>query len=254
MEMEPEWKPGKVWVSAATAVSLCVTWMAPGEEYSPRLEYNLEQADISLNQPSSLEWSAVAEQHTGWLPSHVVTGLVTGRTYSFRVHVTAPDGHRVTSEASDPFTVAVPFWCCYSFGHQWQDPPPVDRFSDKELGFFKTLDTPMKVQDWIDQIPMNHELVDDTCLSPLEVVRQNHCHCIEGAMLAAFILSLHGYPALMMDMRACSRDDDHNVTPFQREMHGLWGCSIGCLIADARALGVHLQVEPLLSQVPESSI
>ena len=46
-------------------------------------------------------------------------------------------------------------------------------------------------------------------------LRQNQCHCIEGAMLAAFVLSLHGYPALMMDMRACSADDDHNITPFQ---------------------------------------
>ena len=27
-----------------------------------------------------------------------------------------------------------------------------------------------QVQDWVDELPMNHELVDDTCLSPLEVV------------------------------------------------------------------------------------
>ena len=30
-------------------------------------------------------------------------------------------------------------------------------------------------------------------------------------MLGAYILSLHGYPALLCDMRACSRDDDHDV-------------------------------------------
>ena len=36
------------------------------------------------------------------------------------------------------------------------------------------------------------QVMDDTCLSPLECIRQNHCHCIEGAMLGAFVLSLHG--------------------------------------------------------------
>ena len=48
------------------------------------------------------------------------------------------------------------------------------------MALFQTLDTPQKVQDFIDEQPMNHELVDDTCFSPLEAVRQNHQHCIEG--------------------------------------------------------------------------
>ena len=41
-------------------------------------------------------------------------------------------------------------------------------------------------------------------------------------MLAAYILSLHGYPPLLCDMRACSEDDDHNVAVFQQAGH--WGC------------------------------
>lgn len=69
---------------------------------------------------------------------------------------------------------------------------------------------------------MNHETEDDTCLSALEAVRQNCAHCIEGAMLGAFILSLHGFPPLLLDLRACPRDDDHVVAPFQQG--GKWGC------------------------------
>jgi hypothetical protein len=53
-------------------------------------------------------------------------------------------------------------------------------------------------------------------------VRQNHAHCIEAAMLAAHILSLHGHQPYLLDMRASSQDDDHIVVPFVK--NGRWGC------------------------------
>ena len=69
-----------------------------------------------------------------------------------------------------------------------------DDFSDAERAFFMTLTTPGAIQQYLDSVPMNHEVQDDTCLSALESVRQNQAHCIEGAMLGAYILSLHGHP------------------------------------------------------------
>jgi hypothetical protein len=53
-----------------------------------------------------------------------------------------------------------------------------------------------------------------------QVLRDRSAHCIEGAMLAACALWIHGEPPLIMDMRAV-RDFDHVVAVFRRR--GRWG-------------------------------
>ena len=60
----------------------------------------------------------------------------------------------------------------------------------------------------------------DTCNSVREVLRTRRAHCIEGAMLAAAALWVHGEPPLLLDMRAV-RDFDHVVALFRRG--GRWG-------------------------------
>jgi len=57
-------------------------------------------------------------------------------------------------------------------------------------------------------------------LSVREVLRQRRAHCIEGAMLAACALWVHGEPPLVLDMRA-EHDFDHVVALFKR--NGRWG-------------------------------
>jgi hypothetical protein len=84
-----------------------------------------------------------------------------------------------------------------------------------------TLDTPAKVQDYLDTIPMNHEVTDETFLSAVEALRQNQGHCVESAMLGAYILSLHGRPPYLMSMSAYG-DLSHVVVPFRD--NGQWGC------------------------------
>lgn len=59
-------------------------------------------------------------------------------------------------------------------------------------------------------------------LRTVHAVRQNHAHCLEGAMLGAYILGRHGYGARLMDLRSNAADDDHVVTLFQ--CNGRWGC------------------------------
>ena len=84
----------------------------------------------------------------------------------------------------------------------------------------RRLKTPEKVQDFLNALPANFEIGGQTCLSVREVLRQRRAHCIEGAMLAACALWIHGEPPLLMDMRA-ERDYDHVVALFRRG--GCWG-------------------------------
>jgi len=61
----------------------------------------------------------------------------------------------------------------------------------------------------------NFETGGQTLLSVREVLRQRRAHCIEGAMLAACALWIHGEPPLLLDLRA-ERDYDHVVALFRR--------------------------------------
>ena len=90
-----------------------------------------------------------------------------------------------------------------------------------EFALLKKLDTPRKIQDFIDRIPANFEPEGDTCLSVRQVLRERRAHCIEGAMLAACALWIHGEPPLVMDFNASRADDDHVVALFRRQ--GRWG-------------------------------
>ena len=92
----------------------------------------------------------------------------------------------------------------------------------EELKLFKSLNTPAKVQDYLNKIPVNfEESGKDTCYSPRRVLRENKCHCIEGAILAALILRVNGYPPLLLDLTASSKDFDHVLCVFQKD--GKWG-------------------------------
>lgn len=121
------------------------------------------------------------------------------------------------SMSSDPFKIG---FADFSPVHPLV--PGSRTFTDMELAFFKKhLTTPAKIQTFLDALPMNQEIIDDVCLSPIDTLRQNHAHCIEGAMLAAYLLSLQGFRPMLMDLRSSVDDDDHNITLFQED--GRWG-------------------------------
>jgi hypothetical protein len=82
------------------------------------------------------------------------------------------------------------------------------------------LSTPAKIQGFLDALPANFEIGGQTCLSVREVLRRRRAHCLEGAMLAACALWMHGEPPLLLDLRA-ERDYDHVVALFRRG--GAWG-------------------------------
>ncbi len=91
----------------------------------------------------------------------------------------------------------------------------------KEFVIFKKLDTPVKVQDFLERMPVNFEKGGATCRSPREALRHKKIHCMEGAMLAAAALWYHGRPPLLLDLVTTNNDDDHVVVPFKEG--GRWG-------------------------------
>jgi hypothetical protein len=91
----------------------------------------------------------------------------------------------------------------------------------EEERFLRKLDTPMRIQDYLDSLSFNFEEKGETCMSPRRVLQEKKAHCIEGAFLAAAALLLSGKPALILNLKVDKRDDDHIVTLFKE--HGYWG-------------------------------
>ena len=97
-----------------------------------------------------------------------------------------------------------------------------------ETALFRKLSTPDKIQDFLTGIPINFEPQGDTCQSARMALRNNSCHCIEAAFIAAAALMLHLQPALLMDFQAAGemtiaalfRDGNHWV-PFPEQFHWL---------------------------------
>lgn len=95
-------------------------------------------------------------------------------------------------------------------------------FTKSELGLFKKLNTPAKVQDFLNTIPFNHEESGVGNLkSPVRVLREKNAHCIEAAILGAYILSTHGYKPLLLHLETTKDDYEHVIVPFKE--NGLWG-------------------------------
>jgi hypothetical protein len=93
--------------------------------------------------------------------------------------------------------------------------------SKDELKILKKLSTPHKIQDFLDTIPQNHEEAGDTCRSPRAVLRDKKAHCIEGALLAATALWLHGKTPLLLDLKTTNDDFDHVVALYKEGEY--WG-------------------------------
>src|SRR5207247_10279157 len=90
----------------------------------------------------------------------------------------------------------------------------------KEMSILKRLNTPAKIQKYVDELAYNKEKEGETCRSPRRVLRDKTGHCFEGALLGAAALRVHGYPPLVVDLEAV-RDDDHILAVFKQRGH--WG-------------------------------
>lgn len=93
--------------------------------------------------------------------------------------------------------------------------------TNQQTKIYKKLNTPAKVQDFLDTLKINFEEKGETCRGPLGVLQTKKAHCMEAALLAASILRFHGHKPLLMDLRARRPDVDHIVTLFK--VRGFWG-------------------------------
>lgn len=93
----------------------------------------------------------------------------------------------------------------------------------KELAIIKKLNTPSKIQDFLDSVPFNFEEGGETYRSPQKALIENKMHCFEGALFACLCLSFHGFKNFLLDLKVkdVSKDSDHVVCAF--EINGFWG-------------------------------
>ncbi|MBI2038209.1 MAG: hypothetical protein HYT15_04815 [Candidatus Magasanikbacteria bacterium] len=89
-----------------------------------------------------------------------------------------------------------------------------------ELKILKKLSTPIKIQDFLDTMPVNWEKKGETYMSPRRSLKAKKMHCFEGALFAALVLWVHDEPPLVMDFQN-KGDDDHVIAVYKR--NGYWG-------------------------------
>lgn len=88
-------------------------------------------------------------------------------------------------------------------------------------GLMERLDTPQKMQDYLDSLPINFETRGETYMSPRRMLAAGRAHCFEGALFAAACLAYHGRKPLLLDIQTTPNDDEHVVALFRQ--NGLWG-------------------------------
>lgn len=93
--------------------------------------------------------------------------------------------------------------------------------SKSERAIFRKLDSPVRIQNFLESMPVNFELDSLSYKSPRLSLSTNSAHCLEGALLGAAILAYHGYKPMLMDFQTAYDDEDHVVAVFKQD--GRWG-------------------------------
>lgn len=94
--------------------------------------------------------------------------------------------------------------------------------SPAERAVFKKLDTPNRIQDYLDALPQNFSHSrGGTLRSPRRMIQNPSAYCFEAAVFAAASLAYHNREPLILDLRAIEPDVDHVVAVFKE--NGLWG-------------------------------
>ena len=85
-----------------------------------------------------------------------------------------------------------------------------------EFARLERLDSPQKIQRYLNAVPTNHEIGGETLYSVREVLKNRQAHCMEGAFLAAAALWIHGEPPLVMHLDCDLSDYPHAIAVFRR--------------------------------------
>ncbi|HTX92144.1 MAG TPA: hypothetical protein VMC09_13100 [Anaerolineales bacterium] len=114
------------------------------------------------------------------------------------------------------------------------------RLSPAELKLIAGLDTPGKVQAFLDTVPYSE---DKFYRCPLRVLRDRKAHCFDGALFAAHALRRIGFPPLILELIPNERDDDHILALFKQ--NGGWGA-----VAQSNFVGLRYR-EPVYRSLRE---
>ena len=95
------------------------------------------------------------------------------------------------------------------------------RLNKQEWNILKKLNTPEKIQDFLNSVPFNFEKDGETHYSVRYSLKHNKMHCLEGAMVAAAALWIQGERPLLFDLVTVRPDLDHITTLFKK--NGGWG-------------------------------
>ncbi len=107
-----------------------------------------------------------------------------------------------------------------------------ERFRPAERRLIRRLDTPARVQRFLNRLPYNQEPGGRATLRSFRGVLEHGCaHCLEAALFAAVVLEQHGYPPLVMSFESIDQLD-HVIFVYRRA--GRWGS-----VARSRDPGLH---------------
>ncbi|MHB0977880.1 MAG: transglutaminase-like domain-containing protein [Minisyncoccota bacterium] len=90
-------------------------------------------------------------------------------------------------------------------------------FNKTELKVLKSLNTPQKIQSFLNNLRFRFEK-KDTYNSPRKILKDKKAHCFDGALLAAAVLWINGEKPLLLDLKVeeGKGDVDHVVVLFKR--------------------------------------
>ncbi len=93
-------------------------------------------------------------------------------------------------------------------------------YTKNEIKLFRKLNSPKKIQDYINSIPFNFRK-DGFYASPRFIIKNKKMDCLEGAIFAAAVLEFNGERPLLLDLRSATKpfDYDHVLAIFKQ-----YGC------------------------------
>ncbi len=117
----------------------------------------------------------------------------------------------------------------------------IQLLTPSERAEWEALTSPLAIQNFLDSLPYVGE---ERNRSPLSVLRDRQCHCLDGGLLAALALSQLGFPPLIMDLVPESGKDDDHVLAIYR-INGCYGA-----IAKSNFVGLRFR-EPVYRSLRE---
>jgi len=88
--------------------------------------------------------------------------------------------------------------------------------SARDFAQLARLDSPLRIQAFVSALHANHEPDGETLHSVRNVLRHRVAHCMEGALVAACALWIHGDPPLLLHLACVEHDNPHVIALFRR--------------------------------------